>query len=162
MLRQPLWPLVVLPTLLAGAGVQRPDDPVETEVRKVLNTQVQAWNRGDLDGFVAWYWNSPEVVFQSGGSQVKGWEAMRDRYIKRYKADGKEMGALDFRDLDVIVLGPEAALARGRWRLKMKDGSTPGGLFTVIFRKLPEGWRIIHDHTSSDEQPTGAASERKP
>ena len=61
------------------------------------------------------------------------------------------MGRLAFSALDVEPLGPEAVLARGRWQLTMPDGATPGGLFTVIFRKLPEGWKIVHDHTSADE-----------
>jgi beta-aspartyl-peptidase (threonine type) len=120
-------------------------------VRSVLDRQVADWNKGDLDGFLAGYWKSPAVVFQSGGQRFDGWEAMRDRYRRRYQAEGRAMGRLVFSGLDVEPLGPEAALARGRWQLTMPDGSTPGGLFTVIFRKLPEGWKIVHDHTSADE-----------
>ena len=120
-------------------------------VRAVLDRQVADWNKGDLDGFLAGYWNSPKVVFQSGGQRYDGWEAMRDRYRRRYQAEGRAMGRLAFSGLDVEPLGPEAVLARGRWQLTMPDGSTPGGLFTVIFRKLPEGWKIVHDHTSADD-----------
>ena len=61
------------------------------------------------------------------------------------------MGRLEFSALEIEPLGPEAVLARGRWRLTMPDGTKPGGLFTVIFRKLPEGWKIVHDHTSAEE-----------
>lgn len=120
-------------------------------VRAVLDRQVADWNRGDLDGFLAGYWNSPKVVFQSGGRRYDGWEAMRDRYRRRYRAEGRAMGRLAFTALEIEPLGPEAVLARGRWQLAMPDGSAPGGLFTVIFRKLPEGWKIVHDHTSADE-----------
>src|SRR5215469_12051307 len=105
-------------------------------VRAVLDRQVADWNRGDLDGFLDGYWNSPKVVFQSGGQRFDGWEAMRDRYRRHYQAEGRTMGRLVFSGLDIEPLGPEAALARGRWQLTMPDGSTPGGLFTVIFRKL--------------------------
>jgi hypothetical protein len=49
--------------------------------------------------------------------------------------------------LEIEALGPEAALARGRWQL-IRSKDKPGGVFTLIFRKLPEGWRIVHDHTS--------------
>jgi beta-aspartyl-peptidase (threonine type) len=121
---------------------------VEQDIRLVLDQQVDAWNRGDLDGFVDAYWRSPKLVFQSAAERTSGWEAMRERYRKRYQGQGKEMGKLDFRDMDVIVLAPDAAFVRGRWRLKLTNGQEPGGLFTVIFRKLPEGWRIVHDHTS--------------
>lgn len=60
------------------------------------------------------------------------------------------MGALDFPELDIVTLGADAALARGRWRLKMPDGKESSGMTSVIFRRLPEGWRIVHDHSSSD------------
>ena len=72
---------------------------------------------------------------------------MSDRYQKRYQADGKEMGRLTFSDLEVQVLGPDAAMVRGRWKLALK-AENPEGLFTLIVKKLPEGWRIVHDHTS--------------
>src|SRR5262249_809023 len=94
---------------------------------------------------------SPKVVFQSGGQRFTGFEAMRERYRSRYQGTGRAMGRLEFTDLEIEMLGAEAALARGRFRLNMPDGTTPAGLFTVVFRKLPEGWKIIHDHTSSDD-----------
>ena len=124
---------------------------IEAAVRAVLDSQVADWNRADLDGFLSGYWNSPKVVFQSGGQRYDGWVAMRERYQRRYQAEGRAMGRLAFSGLEVEPLGPEAVLARGRWQLVMPDGTTPGGLFTVIFRKLPEGWKIVHDHTSADE-----------
>ena len=121
-------------------------------MRAVLDRQVADWNKGDLDGFLAGYWNSPKVVFQSGGQRYDGWEAMRDRYRRRYQAEGKAMGQLAFSSLEIEPLGPEAMLARGGWRLTMPDGTKPGGLFTLIFRRFPEGWKIVHDHTSAEEQ----------
>jgi beta-aspartyl-peptidase (threonine type) len=126
-------------------------DDTEKAVRAVLDRQVVDWNNRDLDGFLDGYWKSPKVVFQSGGQRFDGWEAMRDRYRARYQGTGRAMGRLEFSGLEIDALGPEAALARGRWRLTMSDGTNPGGLFTVIFRKLPEGWKIVHDHTSADE-----------
>jgi ketosteroid isomerase-like protein len=120
-------------------------------VRAVLDQQVVDWNKGDLDGFLTGYWNSPKVVFMSGGNRFDGFAAMRDRYRRRYKAEGKAMGQLAFSDLEIEPLGPESALARGRFRLTMPDGTKPTGLFTLIVRKLPEGWKIVHDHTSAEE-----------
>jgi ketosteroid isomerase-like protein len=130
-------------------------------VRTVLDRQVADWNKGDLEGFLGGYWNSPKVVFQSGGQRYDGWEAMRDRYRRRYQAEGKAMGRLAFSSLEIEALGPEAFLARGGWRLTMPDGARPGGLFTVIFRKFPEGWKIVHDHTSAEEPVRPAATETK-
>ncbi len=135
-----------------------------TAVRDVLDRQVIDWNKKDLDGFLTGYWNSPKVVFQSGGQRLVGYEAMRQRYRRRYQAEGREMGRLEFSELELESLGPESVLGRGRWQLTMPDGTKPGGLFTVIFRKLPEGWKIVHDHTSSEEpaQPARSSSPPKP
>lgn len=120
------------------------------------------WNRGDLDGFLDGYWKSPRVVFQSGGQRFDGWEAMRSRYHHRYKAEGRAMGRLEFTGLEIEPLSPETALARGEFRLTMPDGTRPAGLFTVIFRKLPEGWKIIHDHTSAQEPAQPKPATAKP
>ena len=120
-------------------------------IRAVLRRQEADWNKGDLDAFLTGYWKSPRVVFQSGGNRYDGWEAMRDRYRKRYKAEGRAMGEVSFsRDRH------RNAQPRGRpcaWglALTMPDGSKPGGLFTLIFRKFPDGWKIVHDHTSAEE-----------
>jgi uncharacterized protein (TIGR02246 family) len=118
--------------------------------RAVLAAQVEAWNRGDLEGYMESYWKSPDLVFFSNGQETRGWQATLDRYRTRYQAAGKQMGKLDFPAMDVVTLGPDAALARGRWRLKMPDGKELTGMTTVILRKRPEGWRIVHDHSSAD------------
>jgi len=117
-------------------------------IRAVLDKQVEAWNRGDLEGFMAGYWNSPDLVFQSGATRTRGWQATLERYRQRYQADGKEMGRLRFDELDVQLLSADAAFIRGRWHLTMKDGSEPGGLFTLLARRIGGEWKIVHDHTS--------------
>ena len=129
------------------------EDPVRA-VRAVLDRQVADWNKGDLEGFLAGYWNSPKVVFQSGGQRSDGWQAMRDRYRRRYQTKGNAMGQLAFVPLEIEPLGPEAVMARGGWRLTMPDGAKPGGLFTLVLRKFPEGWKIVHDHTSAEDEPS--------
>jgi ketosteroid isomerase-like protein len=118
-------------------------------IRKVLDQQVVDWNKKDLDAFLEGYWKSPKVVFQSGGKRFDGFEAMRERYRKTYQAEGKEMGTLVFSDVEIVVLGADSALVRGKFQLTMSDGKQPNGIYTLIMRKLPEGWRIVHDHTSS-------------
>lgn len=118
-------------------------------IRAVLEGQVAAWNRGDLEGFMAGYWKDDRLSFYSGDSVTKGWQATLDRYRKRYQAEGKEMGQLKFQEVQVEILGDGIALARGRWHLTMKDGKTPHGLFTLLLRKIDGQWRVVHDHTSS-------------
>lgn len=85
--------------------------------------------------------------FLGADNLTRGWQTVRDRYAKKYDSTEK-MGNLTFSEIDVKQLGADAALVIGRWQLKRKD-DVPHGWFTLIFRKLPEGWRIVHDHTSS-------------
>jgi uncharacterized protein (TIGR02246 family) len=120
-------------------------------IERLLRTQRDAWNRHDLEGFMAGYWNSPELTFFSGAIEQKGWQATMDRYLAKYASPGHEMGKLEFSGLRVEVLGQAAAFVRGSWKLTMSDGKTPHGLFTLVFHKFPEGWKIVHDHTSSAE-----------
>ena len=142
--------LISMTLAIISAQAEDGQEPPDRAVRAVLDRQVVDWNKGDLDAFLVGYWNSPKVVFQSGGQRYDGWAAMRDRYRRRYQAEGRAMGRLEFSGLDIEPLGPETFLARGRWRLTMPDGTKPGGLFTLIFRKFPEGWKIVHDHTSAE------------
>ena len=122
-------------------------------VRQVIEAQQAAWNRHDLEGFMAGYWNSPELTFFSGVTMTSGWQATHDRYVKRYQSGGHAMGTLEFRNLNIQMLGKQGAFVRGEYHLTMPDGSTPHGIFTLVFRKFPGsaaagGWKVIHDHTS--------------
>ena len=137
--------ILVMMDLPAGA-----QGPAPAAIRKVMEDQQNAWNRHDLEGFMAGYWNSPDLTFFSGARESKGWQAALDRYKQNYQGAGHEMGRLQFSNLSIEMLGPDAAFVRGEFRLTMSDGKTPHGLFTLIFRKLPEGWRIVHDHSAGE------------
>ena len=135
----------------ANAGAKRNSgtEPQDArDIKAVLDRQVEAWNRRDLEGFMAGYWRSERLTFYSGATKTSGWQATIDRYRSRYQSEGREMGRLDFYDQQLEMLGPRAALVRGRWRLKTTGGES-GGLFTLIFRKFDDGWKIVHDHTGS-------------
>lgn len=116
-------------------------------IRAVLDAQTAAWNRGDVEGFMDGYARSDEIVFISGDTLTHGWQTVLDRYKKGYDTREK-MGTLGFSELEIKVIGKDAAVATGRWQLT-RDKDTPHGRFTLIFRRRPEGWRIVHDHTSS-------------
>jgi beta-aspartyl-peptidase (threonine type) len=120
-------------------------------IERVLHEQQEAWNRHDLEAFMSGYWNSSELTFFSGATSASGWLATLERYRRTYQGEGKEMGKLAFSDLRIEPLGPDAAFVRGAWRVVMPDGKTPHGLFTLVFRRFPEGWKIVHDHTSAAE-----------
>jgi len=76
-------------------------------------------------------------------------EATIDRYRRKYQGEGREMGTLVFSEQQLEMLGPRAALVRGRWHLK-SSSTESGGLFTLIFRKFDDGWKIVHDHTGAE------------
>ena len=122
----------------------------DAAIRLVLQSRVEAWNHHGLDGFMAGYWRSPDLTFFAGTTETRGWEPTLARYRKSYQSEGRSMGTLSFSDLQVQPLGPDAALVRGRFQLIMPDGKQPRGPFTLVFRKFPEDWRIIHDHTCAD------------
>ena len=119
----------------------------EQQIRAVLDRQVEAWNRRDLEEFMRGYWRSEELSFFSGATKLAGWQATIERYRQRYQGEGREMGQLDFSELRIETLGPRGAFVRGHWHLKLTNGDT-GGIFTLIFKRFPDGWKIVHDHTS--------------
>ena len=117
------------------------------EIESVLTAQQDAWNRGDIDAFMNGYARSASTVFVSQDEVSRGWETVRDRYRVKY-SDRTKMGTLSFSEIEVTLLSPNAAVVLGRWRLK-RINDEPHGRFTLIFKRLPEGWRIVHDHTSA-------------
>ena len=119
----------------------------EAAVLNVLQTQSAAWNRGDIDGFMAGYWNSEQLRFASGGDVTTGWAATNARYKARYK-DRAAMGQLTFDRLGTSVLASDAAIVHGRWALD-READRPTGLFTLVFRNFGQGWVIVSDTTTS-------------
>ena len=119
-------------------------------IQSVLNAQQDAWNRGDIDGFMNGYARSPSTVFVADDEVRRGWETVRERYREKY-SDRTKMGTLTFSEIKITLLSADAAVVLGRWRLK-RANDEPHGRFTLIFKRLPEGWRIIHDHTSAAKE----------
>lgn len=134
--------------VLASCG--RPaDGDWRAEVDSVLTAQAGAWNRGDIAGYMDGYWKSDSLLFTSGGNIRRGWKETLDAYAARYDTPEK-MGTLKFSGLEYHLTAPGAAWVFGRWELD-RAGDRPAGVFTVVLKKFPaEGWRIVHDHTSSD------------
>ncbi len=129
---------------------QRRDQSV-AEIRAVIQAQQEAWNRGDIDGFMNGYARSKSTIFVSEDTVTRGWQTVRDRYKKKYP-DRAKMGTLKFSNLEITPLGADSAVALGRWKLK-RAKDQPHGRFSLIFRKTADGWRIVHDHTSAAATP---------
>lgn len=169
-MRTTLFALLLVPVFLTGikpnsqgksstaaAGQQQESledvrGELEEGIKHLLVSQVEAWNHGQLEAFMQGYWQSPDLTFFSGATVTKGWEPTLQRYRQRYQSEGKEMGKLVFQDLSIDLLSRRSAVVTGRWQLTMSDGKQPHGLFTLVFKRMaPEGWRIVHDHTSAAE-----------
>src|SRR5690242_10688188 len=132
--RNEMRPSFVLSSLILLCALstlaQNSQSTIEPTVQSVLQRQQEAWNRHDLESFMSGYWNSPELTFFSGAKISSGWQATIQRYRKTYQSEGREVGKLEFSDLNVEALAPDAAFVRGAWHLTMSDGKTPHGLFT--------------------------------
>ena len=133
-------------TMTIGVFAQSKDEKAKAAIKKVMDEQTAAWNRGDIEGFMQGYWNSPEMMFVSGNNMTKGWQPTLDRYKKSYDSRGK-MGVLEFSELQITLTGKDSAVVFGRFTL-VREKDKPTGLFTLNFRKFKDGWKIILDHTS--------------
>lgn len=131
--------------VLSCSTTSQNEEKVISEIKEIMKKQVDSWNAASIEGFMEYYWKSEEFTFQSGNIRLKGWQKLLDRYKKNYS--GENQGKLDFTDIDVKLLTKSQALVLGRWRVILPD-TTKEGLFTLIVKNLPEGWRIIHDHSS--------------
>jgi beta-aspartyl-peptidase (threonine type) len=140
----------LLPLLLAAAGCATPAPARDAaEILAVLQAQADAWNRGDLDAFVDGYHRSDQTVFAGGDKVHRGFDAMVRRYHEAYPTREK-MGRLTFSRITFEQLEADRAVMTGAWELELAGtDKRPGGVFTLIWRKFDQGWKIVHDHTSS-------------
>ena|SRR5882724_3095307 len=134
-----------VPRLAAQKADARTED--RARITAVLTAQQAAWNRGDVDSFIVGYWESPELTFSGSGGVARGFDGVRARYKKNYP-DKAAMGELAFSDLEFHFLGQDAALVLGKWHLKRENGDV-GGVFSLVWQRFPDGWKISHDHTST-------------
>ncbi len=119
-------------------------------ITKILEAQQNNWNQGNVEAFVEGYWRSPDLTFSGSGGIARGWDGVLARYKKNYP-DRAAMGQLDFSGLEFHFLSNDAALVLGHRHLARARGDI-GGVFSLVWQRFPEGWRIIHDHTSTLEK----------
>lgn len=129
-----------------SAQTPRDVEKIENDILEVMMFQAAAWNRGDIPGFMDGYLKTDKLVFVSGDTVTRGWQPTLDRYKKSYDSPAK-MGVLAFTDIEITVTSKDSAYVLGSWSIK-REKDNPKGKFTIIFRKLKEGWRIVYDHSS--------------
>jgi len=141
-----LFGLLLIRQVGSTDGANASAEADRAAITSILMEQQTAWNRGDVSAFMRGYWNSPELTFAGSRGIARGWEAVQARY-KRVYPDKAAMGQLDFSNFEFRFLGTDAALVLGQWHLHRSSGDI-GGVFSLVFQRQPEGWRIVHDHTS--------------
>ena len=144
----PILGYMLIAGVVCAAQEQSPNSAAE--IQSVFTAQQDAWNRGDIDAFMNGYAQSASTVFVSGDEVTRGWDTVRERYRKKY-SDRTKMGTLTFSEIEVTPLSADSAVVLGRWKLQ-RANDQPHGRFTLVFKRLPEGWRIILDHTSAAKE----------
>jgi ketosteroid isomerase-like protein len=145
--------VICLMAVWQGGGSQAQESD-EATIRAALTAQVEAWNRADIPAFMQSYEHSPETTF-IGVNIGKGYERILERYQKNYTTR-EQMGRLTFNDLEVRLLPgscgkPEFAVVTGRFHLERTqkgEAKKDDGIFSLVWRKGPQGWKIVLDHTS--------------
>ena len=116
-------------------------------VLKILDNQVQSWNRGDLDQFMVGYWNNDSLMFIGSSGINHGYQEALNHYKKAY-SDTAKMGKLRFELIELKQLSPDYYYVTGKFFLKRSVGDL-NGVYTLLFRKIRGVWVIVSDHSSS-------------
>lgn len=116
------------------------------EIKKVLFAQRDAWNRGDLEGYMEGYWKSDSLKFIGKSGITMGWVKTLNNYRKGYP-DKAAMGKLEFTIIELSILSKESAFMIGKWDLK-REKDSPGGYFTLLWKKIKGEWKVTADHSS--------------
>ncbi|MFQ5752676.1 MAG: YybH family protein [bacterium] len=142
--------MVAMVTVACGKSEKLNETAIKSAIETVMKQQVEGWNEGSPEKFMAGYEKSETLRYVSGGHVAFGWQTLLERYKQGYP-DKAAMGKLSFTETDITVLAANAALVFGKWALQRKQDQ-PWGYFTLLFRKTEAGWRIVHDHTSSAQE----------
>lgn len=137
--------LLLISLLLASVtAFSQPKE--EAAIRRLLTLQTEAWNVGNIEGFMQTYWKSDSLMFIGKKGVVRGWQPTLDNYKKGYP-DTAAMGKLSFDILEVKPLSKEYAFVVGKWMLKRSIGDLSGH-YTLLLRKIKGQWKIVADHSS--------------
>ncbi len=145
--RSGFWVAILILGMVCGCA--RTADQEEA-LTALLMEQQDAWNRGDVEAFMDGYVRSDALRFVSSSGEIRGWQPTLERYLRTYP-DRAAMGTLTFEVHEIRLLSARYAFVFGGYAL-MRESDQPTGLFTLLAERTPEGWRIVHDHTSKLEE----------
>lgn len=139
---------LILLTLVACESVPKrnPSGGAINDIQTIMNEQQEAWNRGDIDGFMNGYWKSDSLRFIGKRGITFGWQATLDNYKKSYPVP-EAMGRLQFTNLTTEIVGDSAAYVIGKWQL-FRSADTLAGHYSLLWKKMQDRWVIVADHSS--------------
>jgi ketosteroid isomerase-like protein len=143
--KQPKLYLLLL-NLLLVTGFGKAQYADTASVRQIMHTQEEAWNKGNVEGFMEYYWKSDSLKFIGSKGITYGWQKTLDNYKKGYP-NQEAMGSLTFDISSIEQLSSSSIFVIGKWHLKKKD-SEVGGYYTLLWKKKNGKWVIVTDHTS--------------
>ena len=118
----------------------------EKAIRKILDTQTESWNKGDLENFMKGYWENDSLMFIGKSGITYGYTNTLNNYKKGYP-DATAMGKLTFNIITVKRLSGKYYHVVGKWHLKRTIGDLSGH-YTLLFKKVSGNWVVIADHSS--------------
>jgi|TARA_B110000093_G_C12747177_1_gene316936 hypothetical protein len=133
--------------LLSAIVVEQTSDQMNltgmpAEISEIMQNQQNAWNSGDIEGFMIGYWDSEELLF-IGNSVNNGYETTLSNYKKSYPTR-EDMGSLEFTNLIWVPVSSDAGLLIGEWNLI----GINNGMYSLLWKKMEGEWLIIADHSS--------------
>ncbi len=138
--------LIILLIFSSGKILSQKPKKQAAEVSACMALQEKAWNAFDIDGFMAYYWNSDSLMFIGSKGITYGWKQTHANYKKNY-ASSDLMGHLSFTNISMEVLSKDAVHVVGKWLIKRKDTEI-GGHYSLLWKKINGKWVITRDHTS--------------
>lgn len=132
----------------AAMAEHRLNEKDESNIRKLIQLQADAWNEGNVEKFMETYWKSDQLSFVGSRGPTYGWQATLDNYKKGYP-DKKSMGHLDLKVLNLSQIDTKTVLMIGRFELTREIGDVAGH-FTLVIQKIKGDWKIISDHSSAE------------
>jgi beta-aspartyl-peptidase (threonine type) len=147
--------LALLPIMVAACRIEvepEEDTSLEPTARAILERSAADWNRGDLEAFLEDYQDAPATTLVVGEEIIAGLDEIRDHYAPVF-APGAERDSLRFETLHVRSLSPLIGIVTARWIRHTKAGTADSGPLTLVMRRTGTGWKITHNHSSSDTAP---------
>ncbi|RIJ36975.1 YybH family protein [Pontibacter oryzae] len=139
--------LLLMATTILSSAFTLPTGYAVQEVKKALEGQISAWNSGDLETAMTYYWNSPEMLWVSKNGTDKGYQEVYDMFLQDF-ADRSKMGVYTYEPLHIEQLSNEAVYFVFRWKIALDGKQLMGGVSSQVWKKLNGRWVVTSEHAS--------------